>query len=129
MTQLSFALIETLLVLASSLRLLATLDAGAFIMLSLTDFGDDASLCTATLKTLQCAVDGLAVLHMNFRHLYFPPSAVSGSIQDTLRAIKYGVNNDIIRMFPEVVKVFLLKFKFFLQKITEALRSGSPDGS
>ena len=72
------SLIETLLVLASSLRLLATLDAGAFIMLSLTDFGDDASLCTATLKTLQCAVDGLAVLNMDLRHLYFPPSEVSG---------------------------------------------------
>ena len=72
------SLIETLLVLASSLRLLATLDAGAFIMLSLTDFSDDASLCTATLKTLQCAVDGLAVLNMDLRHLYFPPSEISG---------------------------------------------------
>ena len=100
------ALIETLLVLASGLRLLATLDAGALIMLSLTDLGDDARLGAGTLEPLQCAVDGLAVLHMNFRHLYFPPSEVSGSIQDTLRAIIYGVNNDIIRKFHFVVKGF-----------------------
>ena len=76
--QLLYALIITLLVLASGLRLLATLDAGALIMLSLTNFGDDASLGAAALETLQSAVDGLAVLHMNFRHLYFPPSEVSG---------------------------------------------------
>ena len=85
-----YALIKTLLVLASCLRLLATLDAGAFIVLSLTNLCDDASLSTAALETLQCAVDGFVFSHMNFRHLYFPPSAVSGSIQDTLRAIKHG---------------------------------------
>ena len=72
------SLIETLLVLASSLRLLATLHAGALIMLSLADLGDDASLGAATLETLQSAVDGLAVLNMDLRHLYFPPSEVSG---------------------------------------------------
>ena len=105
-----YALIETLLVLASGLRLLATLDAGALIMLSLTDLGDDARLGAGTLKTLQCAVDGLAVLHMNFRHLYFPPSEVSGSIQDTLRAIIYGVNKAIIRTFGGIVKDFSAKF-------------------
>ena len=72
------ALIETLLVLTSSLGLLATLDAGALIMLSFTNLCDDASLGTATLKTLQCAINGLAVLHVDLRHLYFPPSEVSG---------------------------------------------------
>ena len=76
-------------------------------MLSLADLGNDASLGAAALKTLQCAVDGLAVLHMNFRHLYFPPSEVSGSIQDTLRAIIYGVNKAIIRTFGGVVKDFM----------------------
>ena len=72
------ALIETLLVLTSSLGLLATLDAGALIMLSFTNLSDDAGLGAATLKTLQCAINGLAVLHVDLRHLYFPPSEVSG---------------------------------------------------
>ena len=86
------SLIETLLVLASSLRLLATLHAGALIMLSLANLGNNASLGAATLETLQSAIDGLAVLNMDLRHLYFPPSEVSGYIQDTLRAIKHGFN-------------------------------------
>ena len=50
------SLIETLLVLASSLRLLATLDAGAFIMLSLTEFGKHAGLRTSSLKSAKRAV-------------------------------------------------------------------------
>ena len=75
-------LIETLLVLASGLRLLAALHAGAFIMLSLANLGNHAGLGAATLKTLQCAVDGFAFLDMNLRHLYFPPSETSGFILD-----------------------------------------------
>ena len=71
------------LVLASGLRLLAALHAGALVVLSLTDLGDDAGLGAAALETLQSAVDGLAILHVDLRHLYFPPSEVSGSIQDT----------------------------------------------
>ena len=99
--------IITLLVLASGLRLLAALDAGAFIMLSLADLGNDASLGAAALKTLQSAVDGFVFSYMDLRHLYFPPSEVSGSIQDTLRAIIYGVNKAIIRTFWGVVKDFM----------------------
>ena len=79
--------IELLLVLPGSLRLLAALHAGTLIMLSLANLGDHASLGAAALKPLERAVDGLAVLDMDLRHLYFPPSEVSGSIQDTLRAI------------------------------------------
>ena len=75
-------LVETLLVLTSGLRLLATLHAGAFIMLSLANLGDNACLSAATLKTLQCAIDGFAFLDMNLRHLYFPPSETSGLILD-----------------------------------------------
>jgi hypothetical protein len=72
------ALIVTLLVLTSSLRLLATLDAGALIMLSLTNLSQNTSLSAATLETLQSAVDGFVFLNMDLRHLYFPPSEVSG---------------------------------------------------
>ena len=73
-----YALIITLLVLTSGLRLLATLDAGALIMLSLTNLSQNASLSAATLETLQSAVDGFVFLNMDLRHLYFPPSEVSG---------------------------------------------------
>ena len=70
----SFSLIETLIaVLASSLRLLATLDAGALIMLSATDLGQNTSLSTATLKTLQCAIQRFIFLNMDFRHLFSLP--------------------------------------------------------
>lgn len=75
-------LVETLLVLTSGLRLLATLHAGAFIMLSLANLGDNACLSAATLETFQCAIDGFAFLDMNLRHLYFPPSETSGLILD-----------------------------------------------
>jgi hypothetical protein len=61
-------------------------------MLSLANLGNNAGLGAATLETLQSAIDGLAVLNMDLRHLYFPPSEVSGYIQDTLRAIKHGFN-------------------------------------
>jgi len=80
-------LIETLVaVLAGSLALLATLHAGALVVLSLADLGDDTGLGAATLKALQSAVQRLVLSDVNFRHLYFPPSDVSGYIQDTLRA-------------------------------------------
>ena len=59
-------------------------------MLSLTDLGNHASLGAAALKTLQRAVDGLAVSFTWISDIYISPSEVSGSIQDTLRAIIYG---------------------------------------
>ena len=69
-----YQLIETLVaVLASSLRLLATLDAGALVMLSAADLSQDASLSAATLKTLQSAIQRLVFLNMNFRHLFSLP--------------------------------------------------------
>ena len=63
--------IELLSVLASSFRLLLTLQAGADIMLSLLDLGDHTSLCTAALEPLQSILQGLAFLDANFR-LRFP---------------------------------------------------------
>ena len=81
-------LVITLLVLASGLRLLAPLHAGTLVVLSFPDLGQDAGLGAAALETLQRAVDGFIFLHMDLRHLYFPPSEVSGYLQDTLRAIK-----------------------------------------
>ena len=44
-------------------------DAGAFVMLSAANLRQDAGLGTATLETLQGAVQRLVFLDMNFRHL------------------------------------------------------------
>ena len=54
----SFKLFQALaiLLLASRFGLLATLDAGAFIMLSLTEFGKHAGLRTSSLKSAKRAV-------------------------------------------------------------------------
>mgnify|MGYP004439257863 CR=1 FL=1 len=71
-------------VLAGSLGLLAALDAGAFIALSATHLRQNAGLGAASLKTLQSAVQGLAFLDMDFRHLYFPPSDAPGYFQSAL---------------------------------------------
>ena len=72
-------LIEALIsVLASSFGLLATLNAGAFVALSLANFCYNAGLSAASLETLQCAIQRFAFLNMYFGHLYFPPSDMPG---------------------------------------------------
>ena len=71
-------LVELLAVLAGSLRLLAALDAGALVMLTLTNLGQNARLGTAALETLQSALQRLIFTNTNFRHLYFPPSGAAG---------------------------------------------------
>ena len=66
-------LVELLLVLASGLGLLAALDAGALVMLTLTDLGEDTGLGAAALKTLQGAIQRLVLSNMDFRHLFSLP--------------------------------------------------------
>ena len=80
-----FILVETLVaVLAGSLALLAALDAGAFIALSSANFRNDTGLSTASLETLEGAIQRFAFLDMNFGHLYFPPSDAPGYFQGAL---------------------------------------------
>ena len=62
--------IELLSVLASSFRLLLTLQAGADIVLSLLDLSDDAGLGAAALEPLESILQGLAFLDANFRHRF-----------------------------------------------------------
>ena len=78
-------------------------------MLSLTNLSQDACLGTATLETLQSAIDGLAIFYTNLRHLYFPPSRMPGKPQH-LRAINHGFNVIIISVSPSVVKENLKYF-------------------
>ena len=59
-------------VLAGSFALLAALDTGAFIALSLANLRHDTSLSAASLEALERAVERLAFLDMDLGHLYFP---------------------------------------------------------
>ena len=52
-----------LLLGAGRFGLLAALDAGAFIMFSLTELGKHARLCTRTLKASQCAVQRFIIFY------------------------------------------------------------------
>jgi len=62
----SVLIIPFVAVLASGLRLLAALDAGALIMLSAPNLGQDSGLRAAALKTLQRAVQRLVLFYVNF---------------------------------------------------------------
>ena len=62
------SLVILLAVLAGGLRLLAPLNARALVVLTLANLGQNARLGTAALETLQRILQGLAVLHMDFRH-------------------------------------------------------------
>ena len=55
-------------VLASGLGLFTALNAGALVVLTLANLGQNARLGATALKALECVLQGLAVLHMDFRH-------------------------------------------------------------
>ena len=63
-------LAELLLLSACSLRLLAALDARAFIMLTLAELGKRTRLGTRTLEATQCAVNRLIFLDADLRHSF-----------------------------------------------------------
>ena len=61
-------LIELLLVLTGSFRLLLTLQAGAHVMLSALNFLNNAGLGAGTLESLQSGFQRFIFFNMNFRH-------------------------------------------------------------
>ena len=61
-----------------SIELLAALDTGTLVVLTLPDLGQHSGLGAAALETLQGAFQRLVFSHTDFRHLYFPPSARGG---------------------------------------------------
>jgi hypothetical protein len=92
-------------VLASGLGLLAALDAGALVVLTLTNLGQHTRLGTAALETLQSALQRLVFSDTDFRHLYFPPSGAAG--RPLLRkGHLYGFNRTIIFEIKSNVKFF-----------------------
>ena len=95
-----FLLVILFAVLAGGLALLAALDAGAVIIFALANLGQHAGLGAAALEALQGVLQRLALADMNFRHLYFPPSEASGSIQDALRAIVMALTVVLYENFP-----------------------------
>ena len=64
---------ESILALASSFRLLLTLDGRLLVVLSLANFSDDAVLRTRTLETLERSIQGLVLSNTYFCHEFFPP--------------------------------------------------------
>ena len=67
----SFTLVVTLiLVLASSLGLLAALNAGALVVLLLSQIGQNTGLSAGALKSLKSVVQRLVFLDVDFRHLF-----------------------------------------------------------
>ena len=82
-------IISLVSILASSLRLLATLYAGAFIALALTNLSQHAGLRTAALETLQSVLKRLAFLNADFRHCF--PSLQGAAKKQHLRAIRMAL--------------------------------------
>ena len=98
MTSLFVKLLE--LTLSSSLRLLLTLYAGLFVVLSLTELGKDATLLALSLESTKCAIESLVFLNSNFCHSIVTPFALQ---RDYTLKIFYLV---IISQFPSFVKSF-----------------------
>ena len=67
------SIVSLVSVLAGSLGLLAALDARALVALALTHLRQNAGLGAASLETLQSAVQGLALLDVNFGPLFSLP--------------------------------------------------------
>ena len=87
------SLVKTLIfVFAGSLGFLAALDAGALVVLLLSEVGQNTGLGAAALESLQSIVQRLVLLDVDFRHV-FP------SLQIRLRRFKgheLAFNADII---------------------------------
>ena len=60
--------IELSLILTGGLGLLLPLQAGAHVMLSLLDLGNDAFLGAAALESAKSAFQRFVLFHANFRH-------------------------------------------------------------
>ena len=64
------SIVTLVLVLAGGLGFLAALDAGALVVLLLTEIGQNAGLCAAALESLQSIVQRLVLLDVDFRHVF-----------------------------------------------------------
>jgi len=64
------SVVTLILVLAGCLGLLAALDAGALIVLLLSQIGQNTGLCAAALKSLKSIVQRFVFLDIDFRHVF-----------------------------------------------------------
>lgn len=100
-------LVETLIaVLTGSLALFAALHARAFIALALTNLSDDTGLGTASLETLESAIQRFAFLNMNFGHLCFPSLRYTRLIPWCSLRVIYMTNGGIIWDNCGLVNIF-----------------------
>lgn len=107
-------LVETLIaVLTSGLALLAALDTGAFIALALTHLSNDTGLGTASLETLESAIQRFAFLNMNFGHLCFPSLRCIRLYPGCSLRVIYMTNGGIIRDKYRLVNIIFSVFHSF----------------
>ena len=64
------SIVTLVLVLASGLGFLTALDAGALVVLLLSEVGQNAGLRAAALESLQSVVQRLVFLDVDFRHVF-----------------------------------------------------------
>ena len=64
------SIVTLVLVLASGLGFLTALDAGALVVLLLSEVGQNAGLRAAALESLQSVVQRLILLDVDFRHVF-----------------------------------------------------------
>lgn len=105
---------ELFLLRARSLRLLATLDARAFIMLTLAELGKRTRLGARTLKTAQRAVNGLVFLNADLRHSF--PSLRAFHSGGTLCTALHATAHKTVRILY-----------LFLPSVSTTKFSGRPD--
>ena len=107
-------LAELLLLCACSLRLLAALDARAFIMLTLAELGKRTRLGARTLEATQRAVNRLIFLDADLRHS-FPSLRTFPSGGSLSTAVYRFTQNrkDIISDFRAAVNYFFPQFSIF----------------
>ena len=66
-----------ILSLSGGFGLLLSLNAGLLVVLSLSDFGENAGFRTLSFKSSQSTIQGFIFLDADFCHLVFPPSALT----------------------------------------------------
>lgn len=64
------SIVTLVLVLASGLGFLTALDAGALVVLLLSEVGQNAGLRAAALESLQSVIQRLVFLDVDFRHVF-----------------------------------------------------------
>ena len=77
------------LTLSCSLSLLLALNAGLFVMLSLTKLGKNTGLYALSLETTKRVIESLVLFNSDFCHLYFPSPRLAKRYYLNFFVLKY----------------------------------------